>query len=82
MHIFIYDQNPPSSIRKHFTVTRCTQDVLESYISLITRLSRSYDHPQHTAVSQRRKSLFISYNASAVITTRNCSSEQLSTLTV
>lgn len=59
---------------------RLNQDVLESYFSQIRGIGRFYDHPLPTTVTQRIKSLILCKNASEVINSKNCLSEEEVTL--
>lgn len=60
----------------YLMTSRCNQDVLEGYFSMIRGFGRFYDHPLPTAVSQRIKSLLLSRNASSLIKNGNCSNDE------
>ncbi|KAG8333727.1 hypothetical protein J6590_104600, partial [Homalodisca vitripennis] len=60
--------------------SRCNQDCLESYFSLIRGLGKFYDHPLPTAVSNRIKSLLLSRCPVPLTKHGNCLEEDSATL--
>lgn len=66
----------------YIMAARCNQDILESYFSLVRGLGRFYDHPLPTAVSQRIKALLLGRSAATIVTSGNCQSEDVPTLSV